>query len=264
MTDPASSQEPAQELARVRAELQASEQAREQLERQLAAARAGLADFAYTVSHDLRASLRHIRAYTELVCEELGQSVDAGVMSYLDTVTNSARLMGQQIDALMALSQLDRVSPQIETLDVREPLARARIALEGEATGRTIDWQLAEDFPTVLADAAMLQQIWSQLLSNALKFTGPRAQAEIRVGWQPLPGARHCSLFVQDNGVGFDPKQQDKLFQVFRRLHSASEFEGMGMGLALTRKLVERLGGEVRAEGALDAGCRVSFSLPLA
>jgi light-regulated signal transduction histidine kinase (bacteriophytochrome) len=256
----------AQELERLRTELRVAQQARQQLEHQLAAAQAELVDFAYTVSHDLRANLRHISAYAGLVREDLGHSasVDAGVASYLDTITNSARLMGLQIDGLMALSQLDRASLQSEALDLRALLEQARAALAGEAAGRAIDWQVADDFPAVLGDAALVRQIWGQLLSNALKFTRPRSQAVIQVGWQLPSGATHCTLFVRDNGVGFNPKQQDQLFHVFRRLHSANEFEGVGMGLALTRKLVERMDGEVKAEGELDHGCRVSFTLPLA
>ncbi len=239
-----------QELNRLRAELQA--------------ARDALGDFAYVVSHDLRANLRHISAYAGLVREELGDSTPADVVSYLDTVTNAAKLMGRQIDGLMAWSQLDRTELDAATLDVQALVAEARHALAAEAAGRQIDWQVAADLPPLRGDAVLLRQLFAHLLSNALKFTRPRAPAVISIGWQPPAEDGLCLLFVRDNGVGFNPQQQGKLFHVFQRLHSASEFEGQGLGLALARKIVERHGGSIRAEGALDAGCCIHFTLPLA
>ncbi|PHM19841.1 MAG: two-component sensor histidine kinase [Curvibacter sp. PD_MW3] len=248
MSAPPSPQE--QELSRLRAELQA--------------ARDALGDFAYVVSHDLRANLRHISAYAGLVREELGDSTPADVVSYLDTVTNAAKLMGRQIDGLMAWSQLDRAELDATTLDVQALVVEARHVLAAEAAGRQIDWQVAADLPRLRGDAVLLRQLFAHLLSNALKFTRPRAPAVISIGWQPADEDGLCLLFVRDNGVGFNPQQQGKLFHVFQRLHSASEFEGQGLGLALARKIVERHGGSIRAEGAPDAGCCIRFTLPLA
>lgn len=248
MSAPPSLQE--QELNRLRAELQA--------------ARDALGDFAYVVSHDLRANLRHITAYAGLVREELGDAPPAEALSYLDTVTSAARLMGRQIDGLMAWSMLDRAELDATTLDVRALIEEARQALAGEAAGRRIDWQVAADLPPLRGDAALVRQLLGHLLSNALKFTRPRTSAVIQIGWQPPAEDGRCTLFVQDNGVGFNPQQQSKLFHVFQRLHSASEFEGLGLGLALARKIVERHGGSIRAEGEPDAGCCVRFTLPLA
>lgn len=239
-----------QELSRLRAELQA--------------ARDALGDFAYVVSHDLRANLRHISAYAGLVREELGAAPPAEALTYLDTVTSAAKLMGRQIDGLMAWSRLDRAEMDNATLDVRGLLEEARQALADEAAGRQIDWQVAADLPPLRGDAALVRQLLGHLLSNALKFTRPRAPAVIHIGWQPPANEGLCTLFVRDNGVGFNPQQQDKLFHVFQRLHSASEFEGLGLGLALARKIVERHGGSIRAEGKPDAGCCIRFTLPLA
>jgi len=248
MNAPASPQE--QELVRLRAELQA--------------ARDALGDFAYVVSHDLRANLRHITAYAALVREELGDVPPAEALTYLDTVTSAARLMGRQIDGLMAWSQLDRVELDAATLDVHALIEEVCQALAGEAAGRQVDWQVAADLPPLRGDAALLRQLLGHLLSNALKFTRPRTPAVIHIGWQPPVENGLCLLFVRDNGVGFNPQQQDKLFHVFQRLHSASEFEGLGLGLALARKIVERHGGSIRAEGEPDAGCCIRFTLPLA
>lgn len=255
---------PAQELDRLRLELQAAQQAQQQLVRQLAAAQTGLEDFSYTVSHDLRASLRHINAYVALVREELGEPLDAAVAGYMETVSSAAKLMGRQIDGLLALSQLDRATLQETTLDLKALVEEVCASFEAQLVGRQIEWQLAEDFPAVRGDAALLRQLWSHLLANALKFSRSRAVAQVQLGWQCQPGESHCTLFVRDNGVGFNPRLADKLFRVFQRLHSASEFDGLGMGLALTRKIVALHGGAIQAEGAPDAGCRISFTLPLA
>ena len=254
MREPAPPPEP--ELARLRAELEASQ-------RQLAVAKAGLADYAYTVSHDLRASLRHITAYVGLLREELGAAPGAELASYLDIVTKASQLMGRQIDGLTRWSQLDRVELLPAAQDLNQLIAQARQALGAEAVGRQIEWQVATDFPRVRGDATLLRELLSHLLSNALKFTRTRPQAVIEVGWQQ-PAEEGCLVFVRDNGVGFNRRPQDKLFQVFQRLHSSTEFEGLGLGLALARKIVVLHGGSIRVEGAPDAGCRISFSLPLA
>ena len=128
---------------------------------------------------------------------------------------------------------------------------------------RAIEWQMAADFPPLLCDAALLRQVVMHLLSNALKFTRTRPLSRIGITWQVHANGQ-CAITVTDNGVGFNPQYQDKLFHAFQRLHGAREFEGLGMGLALTRKIVERHGGIVWAKGSLDAACSVSFTLPLA
>jgi two-component system OmpR family sensor kinase len=245
------------EVQRLRAELEATQ-------RHLAAAQSGLADYAYSVSHDLRANLRHITSYVALVREELAESANAEVASYLDTVTTAAKLMGRQIDALMRWSQLDRAVLLETPLNVPALIDEVRQALAGQAAGRQIDWQVAEDFPSLRGDVALLRDLFIQVLSNALKFTRPRPRAVIEVGWQTSRDAGQCVVFVRDNGVGLSRREQDKMFRVFQRLHSNSEFEGLGMGLALARKIVALHGGSIRVEGDPDAGCQVSFTLPLA
>ncbi len=254
-------------LAQLRTELAAARHEQAQLARQLEAVQAELGDFAYTVSHDLRASLRHITAYVDLVREDLGGAMEAGVSSHLNVVANAARLMGRQMDGLMALSRLDRSELNMAPVDVRPLIAQARSAFAAEMADRQMEWQVADDFPLVRGDAALVRQIWSVLLSNALKYTRSRAVARVQIGWTPHEGpdaAASCTFFIRDNGVGFNPQFAGKLFHVFQRLHSSSEFEGIGMGLALMRKIVERHGGRVWAQGEADAGCCISFTLPLA
>jgi light-regulated signal transduction histidine kinase (bacteriophytochrome) len=235
----------------------------ERLHRDLTQAHAALEEFTYSVSHDLRASLRHVNAYVEIIEEELGSSISADLAAHLHTVSQAAQQMNRQIEGLTELSRLTRANLQLAKLDI-DPLLRDVIATLGPTmAGRSVEWQLAPDFPALLADAVLIRQLLTHLLSNAIKFTRKCAPAKIAVTWQ-APANGVCRLTVSDNGVGFDPRYTDQLFKVFKRLHSTRDFEGLGMGLALSRKIVERHGGAVSASGAPDAGCSVSFTLPLA
>lgn len=235
----------------------------ERLRRELDQARAALEEFTSSVSHDLRASLRHVNAYVQVIQEDLGDQAPADMASHLNTVTQAARRMGRQIDALMELSRLTQVELQLSTVETGPLVGAVCAELDPICSGRVIDWQLAPDFPALKGDAPLLRQVLMHLLSNAVKFTAPRPVAEVKVTWQTRDDGL-CALTVTDNGVGFNPHYQDKLFHAFQRLHGAKEFEGLGMGLALTRKIVERHGGAVWASGAPNAGCRTSFTLPLA
>lgn len=235
----------------------------EQLRAELQAARAALGEFAYVVSHDLRAPLRHILAYSQLLREELGDRLAAEPAQFLDTLTQAAQLMGRQIDGLKEWSQLDRVDLQRTTVDSAALLAELRLCLAAEPGSRQIDWRFHEALPALDGDSALLRQLFSQLLSNALKFTRSRATAVIEVAWAAAaPG--QVEISVRDNGVGYNPAQQDQLLRVFQRLHPASQFEGLGLGLALAHKIAQRHGGTLRIEGAPDAGCCVRVTLPLA
>ena len=234
-----------------------------QLQAELAHARAELEDFTYSVSHDLRASLRHVTSYVQIIQEDLEESINADIGPHLITVNQAARQMGRQIDGLMALSRLTAVELQWVALDmtalVREVLAELTPGLRG----RVMEWQLASDCPVLQGDATLVREALTHLLDNACKFTAAQPQGCISVTWQLQPDGR-CAVTVGDNGAGFNPAYKPKLFRAFQRLHSAREFEGLGMGLALTRKIVERHGGTVWADGAINAGCQVSFTLPLA
>ena len=262
----------------------------EQLKRQLAAVTRELESFTYSVSHDLRASLRHISAFVEIVNEDLGGHVNAGVASHLTTITQAAQRMTRMIDALMALSRLGHIDLVLSRVAMGPLIAEVFESLErgpGPEAGhqpiqpyQPIQWQIADDFPATLADVVLVRQVWQHLISNAVKFTRAGANvrasatpgaspsaissaAKVQIGWH-LPGDGLCEMFVKDNGVGFNPKFRAKLFQVFQRLHSASAFEGIGMGLALSRRIVERHGGSIDAKAEVAGGCEVRFTLPLA
>jgi light-regulated signal transduction histidine kinase (bacteriophytochrome) len=232
----------------------------ERLHAELQAARAALGDFAYAVSHDLRASLRHILSYASLLREEAGGTLTGEAANYLDTIQGASRTLAQQIDGLMAWSQLDRAELRPQEVVPALLIAEAQAQLASACEGRRIVWQIQDDLPVLFGDAAMLRQLFVHLFSNALKFTRDRACAEIVVRAELVP-AGWVTYTVGDNGVGFDPVRQHKLFHVFQRLHSANQFEGLGLGLAQARKIIERHGGSIRAEGAPDAGCRLSFTL---
>ena len=235
----------------------------ERLARELAQARAELEDFTYSVSHDLRASLRHVSAYVQIIREDLDRPGDAGVVKHLDTVSQSAKQMGRQIDGLMELARLTRVELQPSPLDVGVMVRALCAELAPTLNGRALAWDVASDVPALQGDATLVRQLLSHLLGNAVKFTAPRSAAVVNVSWQ-MHDSDRCALTVRDNGVGFNPQYKSKLFHAFQRLHSPRDFEGLGMGLAHSRKIVERHGGSVWADGSPDMGCSVSFTLPLA
>jgi light-regulated signal transduction histidine kinase (bacteriophytochrome) len=233
-----------------------------QLQRELLQARTELDDFTYSVSHDLRASLRHVSAYAQIIQEDLGERLTPDIAAHLATVQQAAKQMTRQIEGLTELSRLTRLDLQLTRLDLGQLLRDVMTDTTPAQTGQTLHWQVAQDIPALQADAVLIRQVLTHLLSNAVKFTAHRAVAEIQITWQTHASGL-CALTIADNGAGFNPQYKDKLFHAFGRLHGAREFEGLGMGLALTRKIVERHGGLVWANGTPDAGCSVSFTLPL-
>ncbi|MDE2417399.1 MAG: two-component sensor histidine kinase [Burkholderiales bacterium] len=233
-----------------------------QLEAELAAARREMQDFSYTVSHDLRAPLRHIAAYAQLVQEDAGPLLSAEVQGFLGTITDAAKHMGVMLDALLELSRVGTAPVQRKPVALQDVLHAVMESLGAQQAQREVRWSIAPNAPVVQADAALLRLALEQVLGNALKFTGPRALAEIAISAELLDGA--VRLTVQDNGVGFNPEQSEKLFQPFVRLHSTRQFEGLGMGLALTRKALQRMGGDVAIGAGVDAGCCVTITLPTA
>jgi light-regulated signal transduction histidine kinase (bacteriophytochrome) len=232
---------------------------------------AQLADLVHVVGHDLRAPLRHITAYGQLVKEQLGAGGDPqAAVAYTESMVQAAHRMGVLIDGLVALLRLDQVEMQPMRLDtvalVEEVLSKIDADRKLAFPGNAIEWQVATDFPPVQGDPALIRRVWQQLLDNAVKFSAPRTPARIEIGWEEQAGptgARTCRFFVRDNGVGFNPAYTDQLFGVFQRLHGARQFAGEGLGLASCRKIIERHGGTVGAQGAVDAGCTVHFTLPL-
>lgn len=241
------------------AELEARVKERTQ---QLEAANAELESFSSTVSHDLRSPLRHVNHYIELGREAAGLGNVQAFVPCLDQMDNSVRNMGRLIDGLLDLARLGRTALREMPLDMGLLVKEALRAVEAETQDRSIQWVIPTDFPQIYCDPILMRQVWSNLLSNALKYSRTRPVSHITLGWQPHNDG-HAQFFVADNGVGFDPQFSDRLFGMFQRLHSDSEFEGTGIGLALTRKIVERHRGTVWATGVKDAGCTLYFTLPL-
>jgi signal transduction histidine kinase len=245
------------------------DQRMERLERELRLARTELDEFTRAVSHDLRAPLRHMTAFTQILREDLPEPQLALALPHLDRISEAARLMGQQIDGLMRLAQVGQAPLRPEPLDVGALAQNVYAGLRRQpgpdaADGpdaRAIDWQVAPVIPPLRADAALMREALAQLLANALKFTRPRSQASISLSGQC--GERECALTLVDDGVGFEPSYRARLFQPFSRLHSVKAFEGLGLGLAITRKIIERHGGQIEVSGVPDGGCRVSIRLPL-
>lgn len=228
---------------------------------QLLAANKDLESFSYSVSHDLRSPLRHISSFVSLLQEHLGDRCDDVSTRYLGTIGNSARHMSQLIDGLLAFSRLGRAAVNIAPVDFALLADTVVAQLAHDTEGRIVDWVVAPDLPVVQGDALLLREVWANLLGNAYKYTRLRERARIEVGWAMDP-AMGYTFSVRDNGVGFDPKYSHKLFGVFQRLHRATEFEGTGIGLALTRRIIERHGGSIWAESQLGEGSVFSFSLP--
>jgi light-regulated signal transduction histidine kinase (bacteriophytochrome) len=220
-----------------------------------------LESFAYSVSHDLRAPLRHVVGYSELLQRQASTSLDEKSRRFMQTILESSKRMGNLIDDLLAFSRIGRTETK-NTLVRLDPLVKEVVAEIEQDTGRReIVWKI-HPLPVCYGDRSMLRLVILNLLSNAVKFTRMRAQAEIEIGC--VDGEHEVEVFVRDNGAGFDMQYVDKLFGVFQRLHLPEEFEGTGIGLATVRRIIHRHGGEVRAEGGIDQGATLYFSLPKA
>ncbi|MBL9216251.1 MAG: HAMP domain-containing protein [Opitutaceae bacterium] len=217
--------------------------------------------FSYSVSHDLRAPLRHIDGFAGLLVKADGERVSERGRKYLATIASSARQMGTLIDDLLVFSRMGRSEMTFRDVDLRQLVDEEIRTLQAQNPDRRIRWDIGP-LPVVPGDRPMLRQVLVNLLANAVKYTGPRDPAEISVGARP-DGAGKVVVHVRDNGVGFDMQYADKLFGVFQRLHRAEEFEGTGIGLANVRRIVSRHGGETWAEAAVGAGATFFFSLPL-
>lgn len=216
--------------------------------------------FAYSISHDLRAPLRHMVGYTELLHKNAFSVVNEKSRRYIMTILESAKQMGTLIDDLLAFSRVGRVEMQKTLISLEQLVKEALIEINGETDGRNIAWRIGK-LPNVYGDRSMLRLALVNLISNAVKFTRTRPQAEIEIG--SINGKEDAIVvFIKDNGVGFDMKYANKLFGVFRRLHPDEEFEGTGIGLANVQRIIHRHGGRVWAESSVDRGAKFYFSVP--
>lgn len=233
------------------------EQRIQALERELTAANAGLDNFSYSVSHDLRAPLRHITAFSQILrAEHAGQLSSAGV-EVVDRIVRSAQRMSRMIDGMLELARHSQEAIEHREIDMNE-LVRDEL---GARAGELANVQLeVGELPACTGDRVLLARVWSNLIGNALKFSarspGPRVAID---GVAAEAEACYC---VRDNGVGFDMKYADQLFGMFHRLHASSDFDGVGVGLAIVQKIVERHGGRIWTDARVNGGATFCFALP--
>jgi signal transduction histidine kinase len=226
---------------------------------QLEQANKELEGFSYSVSHDLRAPLRAVVGFSKILIEDHAGQVGEDAVRKLNVIQSEAHRMGQLIDDLLAFSRLGRKAMNMIELDMTE-LARATYAgLNGQYQVAPVDLRLGS-LPRAKGDRVLLGQVWANLLSNAVKFSSKREKPVVEVS--AISDEKEHIYFVRDNGAGFDPRYQNKLFGVFQRLHSANEFSGTGVGLALVQRIVSRHGGRVWADSKPGEGATFYFTLP--
>ena len=255
------------DLRRSRDKLEAEAKQREILNaelergsRQLEASNKELEAFAYSVSHDLRAPVRHITGFTELLQKHADPVLDDTSRRHIAKVLDSSKRMGNLIDDLLAFSRISRSERQNATVGLQQLVEQVVNDTQQETAKRNITWRVGA-LPTCYGDPAMLRLVFVNLISNAVKFTRNQPRADIEIG--SLNGRKNeIVVFVKDNGVGFDMNYKDKLFGVFQRLHSQEAFEGTGIGLATVQRIVSRHGGEVWAESSIDNGASFFVALP--
>ena len=215
--------------------------------------------FAYSISHDLRAPLRHMAGFTELLRKNAGSVLNEKSQRYVTMIMESAQRMGNLIDDLLAFSRIGRTETHKTLVSLEQLVQEALTEVRQETEGRKIVWRVGT-LPVWYGDRSMLRLALVNLISNAVKFTGTREQAEIEIGYTNQKD-NQLVVFVRDNGVGFDMKYVNKLFGVFQRLHPSEAFEGTGIGLATVQRIVHRHGGSVWADGLVDRGATFYFSL---
>ncbi|MGA3008051.1 MAG: ATP-binding protein, partial [Opitutaceae bacterium] len=248
-------------MEQMEAEIYQSSQALQLANQQLQASNSELEAFSYSVSHDLRAPLRHIDGFAELLRKHAEAAVGDKGRHYLTTISQSAKRMGQLIDELLVFSRMGRA--ELHRVEIDHDALVADVIRDGRFKNNpAIDWHIAP-LPRVLADPVLLRQVWFNLIDNAVKYSGKNPSPRIEIGRLAETATGEQEFFVRDNGAGFDMQYAGKLFGVFQRLHSAAEFEGTGIGLANVRRIVQRHGGRTRAEGRVGEGAVFYFSLPV-
>jgi PAS domain S-box-containing protein len=227
---------------------------------QLKVANEELEAFSYSVSHDLRAPLRHVMGFVNLLQRDAASSLSQKNLNHLKTISDSAKRMGNLIDDLLDFSRVGRAVLNMTSVPLDQLVQETLTDFKEDIKDRKIAWEIWP-LPTVCADRALLRLVLVNLISNALKFTSQRTEAKIQIGSSPGKNDETV-IFIRDNGAGFDPSYAHKLFGVFQRLHSNAEFEGTGIGLANVQRIIHRHGGRVWAEGRVDGGATFYFSIP--
>jgi signal transduction histidine kinase len=252
-------------LARIQERDAALGEARDRLEQQvqertaqLTAANADLEAFSYSVSHDLRAPLRHIAAFSQILREEFGSQLDSDAQGYLKRIQNGVENMGGLIDALLKMAQVSRKELVCVITDLNSLLKDVLADLQPEFADRQIDWHIG-DLSAAECDPGLLKQVFANLISNAVKYTRRREVAVIEIGQIQEQGA--SVIFIRDNGAGFDEKYADKLFGVFQRLHRPEDFEGTGVGLSTVQRILKKHGGEIWAKSEVGKGATFFLTL---
>src|SRR5258708_10986375 len=225
---------------------------------QLDAANKELEAFSYSVAHDLRAPLRHINGFTSILQDEYGPAMDATAQHYLKSVSGAAKNMGHMVDDLLKMGRIGRQELVSRSTKLNSLVESVLQDLQPECDARQIDWRIGE-LPSADCDAGLMKQVFANLLSNALKYTRLREKAFIGVRQVMSEGAP--TIFIRDNGAGFDQQYAHKLFGVFQRLHRAEDFEGTGVALATVQRIVQKHGGRIWAEAEVDKGATFFFAL---
>lgn len=216
--------------------------------------------FAYSISHDLRSPIRQINSFLSLLEEQFEQAnLDETVRHYLDVLSELIIQASDMIDGLLNFSRTGRVEMEIEDVNMQQLVNTVKTQIEVTPAAHGVTWQI-DSLPNVQCDRALLRTVWQNLLENAIKFTRNQADASVTVGSRQ--GEGEIIFWVKDNGIGFDPKQAQKLFGVFQRAHSLRDYEGTGIGLANVKRAILRHGGQAWAEGQINQGATFYFSLP--
>jgi signal transduction histidine kinase len=252
-------------LAQIQERDAALGKARDHLEQQVQertaqfhAANADLEAFSYSVSHDLRAPLRHIAGFSQILSEEYGSKMEPDAQEYLTKIQAAVRNMARLVDDLLKLAKIGRSELVRVNTDLNFLLKNVLADLQPEFEGRQIDWRIG-DLSSVECDAGLVKQVFANLISNAVKYSRRREVAVIEIGQIEEDGA--SVIFVRDNGAGFDERYADKLFLVFQRLHRAEEFEGTGVGLSTVQRIIKKHGGKIWAKSEVDKGATFFFAL---
>jgi light-regulated signal transduction histidine kinase (bacteriophytochrome) len=231
--------------------LRAAKEATEASNRELEA-------FTYSVSHDLRAPLRHISGFSKILTEEYGSTLSPEAQHHLQRIQEGTQRMGRLVDDLLNLGRVGRQGLRLQLTSLTKLVEDVISESLPDTAERQLEWRI-DDLPFVACDPSLLKQVLQNLLSNAVKFTRPRDRAIIEIGQKDQEGTP--VMFVRDNGVGFNMKYADKLFGVFQRLHRSEDFEGTGVGLATVQRIIQKHGGRIWVEAELDKGATFYFTL---